>query len=330
VTGIHVENLSKSYRRGRLGGRVRALDGVSMSIAPGEVLGIIGPNGAGKTTFLGCLLGFLTPDSGRVAIDGHEPDALAVRAQTGYLPERLVMDRWMTGRQFLRYHHALARLPEARRADEADAALVRVGLDAEAAGRPIRKYSRGMLQRIGLAQALLGSPRYIFLDEPASGVDPAGVLLFRRLLGELKQQGVTMVLNSHHLDQVERVCDRVAFVRNGRVEAIETVTAGSQHARVVRVRWVTGRSPADEALAGAAQHSGSTLQTHDTIEARFAVADDAGAARLVAALVQSGVEVAELTSEESRLERLFLDPAEAPAAAPASAYMPPGAAGGAA
>jgi ABC-type multidrug transport system ATPase subunit len=112
------------------------------------------------------------------------------------------MDRWMTGRQFLRYHHALARLPEARRADEADAALARVGLDAEAAARPIRKYSRGMLQRIGLAQALLGSPRYIFLDEPASGVDPAGVLLFRRLLGELKQQGVTMGVSTKALADI--------------------------------------------------------------------------------------------------------------------------------
>jgi ABC-type multidrug transport system ATPase subunit len=234
----------------------------------------------------------------------------------------------MTGRQFLRYHHALARLPEARRADEADAALARVGLDAEAAGRPIRKYSRGMLQRIGLAQALLGSPRYIFLDEPASGVDPAGVLLFRRLLGELKQQGVTMVLNSHHLDQVERVCDRVAFVKNGRVEAIETVTAGAQHARVVRVRWVTGRAAAPDALNRAAQQAAATLQTHDTIEARFAVADDAGAARLLAELVRAGIEVAEMSSEESRLERLFTDPAPAPAASPASAYMPPGAAGG--
>jgi len=329
MTGIRVENLSKSYRRGPLGGSVKALDGVSLEVAPGEALGIIGPNGAGKTTFLGCLLGFLTPDGGRVTIDGHAPDDIAIRAQTGYLPERLVMDRWMSGRQFLRYHHALARLPEAQRAADADAALARVGLDAEAANRPIRKYSRGMLQRIGLAQALLGSPRYVFLDEPASGVDPAGVVLFRRLLGELKQQGVTMVLNSHHLDQVERVCDRVAFVRGGRVEAIETIAAGAQHARGVRARWVAGRGAPAEALAAAAQRAGATLTAHDAAGASFTVADDAGAARLVAELVRAGAEIAEFTAEESRLERLFLEPAAAQAGSPAASFMPPGMAEGA-
>jgi len=327
MTGIRVENLSKSYRRGRLGGTVKALDGVSLEVAPGEALGIIGPNGAGKTTFLGCLLGFLTPDSGRVTIDGHEPDDLTIRARTGYLPERLVMDRWMSGRRFLRYHHALAQLPEAQRESDAEAALARVGLDADAAARPIRKYSRGMLQRIGLAQALLGAPRYVFLDEPASGVDPAGVVLFRRLLGELNLQGVTMVLNSHHLDQVERVCDRVAFVRGGRVEAIETIAAGAQHARGVRVRWVTGRGAAAEALGAAAQRAGATLVNHDGAGASYTVADDAGAARLVAELVRAGVEVAEFTAEESRLERLFMEP-EAPPRAPDSAYMPPGMAEG--
>ncbi len=326
MTGIQVENLSKSYRK-RFGGQVRALDGVSMTVAPGEALGIIGPNGAGKTTFLGCLLGFLTPDTGRVTIDGLEPDDLAIRGRTGYLPERLVMDRWMTGRQFLHYHHALARLPDARRADDADAALQRVGLDADAAGRPIAKFSRGMLQRLGLAQALLGSPQYVFLDEPASGVDPAGVLLFRRLLGELKQQGVTLVLNSHQLDQVERVCDRVAFVKNGRVEAIETVAAGAQHARVVRVRWVAGRAAGPEALAAAAARAGATPRQHDTTAASFDVADDAGAARLVAELVRAGIEVAEVTAEESRLERLFMEPEAANTGSPASSYMPPDAGG---
>src|SRR5512134_1604203 len=113
MTGIQVEGLSKTYRRGLAGERVRALVDVSLTIAPGEAFGIIGPNGAGKTTFLGCLLGFLRPDSGRITIDGHAPDDLAIRAVTGYLPERLVLDRWMNGQQFLAYHHALARLPAA-------------------------------------------------------------------------------------------------------------------------------------------------------------------------------------------------------------------------
>lgn len=315
MTGIVVEQLSKSYSRGLGGGRVRALDGVTLTIAPGEAFGIIGPNGAGKTTFLGCLLGFLRPDSGRVTIDGREPDDLAIRVVTGYLPERLVMDRWMTGRDFLAYHHALARLPATDRGDAVTRTLERVGLESDAAARPIAKYSRGMLQRIGLAQALLGSPRYVFLDEPASGVDPAGVILFRRLIADLKAASVTVVLNSHQLDQVERVCDRVAFVSKGRVEAIETVSAGAAIARVIRVRWAQGSTPARDALAQAALGAGAELRDANPREARFAVADDTISARLLHALIAAGVPVTEATPEESRLERLFLEPPSASGAA---------------
>jgi len=307
AAGIVVEGLAKSFRRGWAGERVRALDGVSLTIGHGEAFGIIGPNGAGKTTFLSCLLGFLRPDAGRVTIDGHDPDDLSVRAVTGYLPERLVMDRWMTGRDFLSYHHALARLAAATREADVQAALDKVGLDAEAAERPIRKYSRGMLQRVGLAQALLGSPQYVFLDEPASGVDPAGVILFRRLLGELKLRGVTVVLNSHQLEQVERVCDRVAFVSKGKVEAIETLAAGAAATRMLRVRWA-GASVERAALAAAASDSGAELGEANEREAHFRVADDESAARLLRALMARGVPVSEATPEESRLERLFLEP----------------------
>jgi ABC-2 type transport system ATP-binding protein len=306
VTGIVVEGLSKSYRQGLAGGRVQALTDVSLAIAPGEAFGIIGPNGAGKTTLLGCLLGFLRPDSGRISIDGHSPDDLAVRRMSGYLPERLVLDRWMTGLDFLLYHHALAGLPAPRRRTDAEAALARVGLESEAARRTIRKYSRGMLQRLGFAQAMLGQPRYMFLDEPASGVDPAGVLLFRRLLGELKAQSVTVLLNSHQLEQVERVCDRVAFVKDGRVEAIETLQAGATMARVLRVR-VAGGGAAADGLASAAAAAGARLVEVALPMARFAVADDLGAARLIEALIRAGVAVAEAVPEESRLERLFLE-----------------------
>jgi ABC-2 type transport system ATP-binding protein len=314
MDGIRVEGLSKTYRRGLAAERVRALVDVSLTIAPGEAFGIIGPNGAGKTTFLGCLLGFLRPDTGRITIDGHAPDDLAIRAVTGYLPERLVLDRWMSGFEFLAYHHALARLPAAGRRAEVEAALERVGLGGEAGQRAIRRYSRGMLQRLGLAQATLGQPRYLFLDEPASGVDPAGVVLFRRLLTELTRGQVTVILNSHQLDQVERVCDRVAFVKAGRVEAIETMAAGAAHARVLRVRaaeTAPGARMPRERLAEAAAAAGATLLSVDPPEARFSVADDAGAARLLQALVGAGVPVAEATPEESRLERLFLDAAPA-------------------
>jgi ABC-2 type transport system ATP-binding protein len=313
MPGIEVEGLSKTYNRHLAGERVQALADVSLAIRPGEVFGIIGPNGAGKTTFLGCLLGFLRPDGGRVTIDGMAADDLAVRRVTGYLPERLVLDRWMRGIDFLAYHHALAGLPAATRGAESAAALERVGLDRTAGERPIRKYSRGMLQRLGLAQALLGAPRYVFLDEPASGVDPAGVVLFRRLLSDLKGSGVTVVLNSHQLEQVERVCDRVAFVSGGRVQAVETLDAGAAATRVLRVRWpATAAAVEREALERVAANAGVALTSQAAGEARFTVGDDAAATRTLQALLAAGVPVVEATPEEGRLERLFLEAPSAP------------------
>jgi len=304
MPAIEVQNLVKTYR----GGAVKALAGVSLALAPGESVGIIGPNGAGKTTLMGCLLGFLRPDSGRVTVDGRAPDDVANRAVTGYLPERLVMDRWMSGLDFLRYHHGLAGLPRERRRADAAEALERVGLEPAAGRQSIRSYSRGMLQRLGLAQALLGAPRLLFLDEPISGVDPAGVLLFRRLLAEQRARGATLLINSHRLDEIERSCDRVVFVKSGRIEAIEVQSAGASHARVLRVRFAAAATPVRSALDEVASRSGATLEEVAGTDARFRVADDAGATRLLAAVVEARLPVVEAVAEEGRLERLFEPP----------------------
>ncbi len=306
---ISVENLSKTYRRLSPAGAVKALESVSLSVERGETLGIIGPNGAGKTTLLGCLLGYLTPDSGRIEVDGHAPDDLEIRAITGYLPERLVLDRWMSGFGFLHLHHALAKLPAATRTSDCEAVLERVGLERSAGAQRIGRYSRGMLQRLGLAQALLGSPRLLFLDEPISGVDPAGVVLFRRLLSELAHTGVTILVNSHQLAEVERICTRVVFVKAGRIEAMDTVRAGAAHARVLRVRLAADAPPPDAVrLAAIALEAGAQWKDWVAPEARFIVADDAGATRLLAKLLADGQPVVEAAPEEGRLERLFAAP----------------------
>jgi ABC-2 type transport system ATP-binding protein len=310
--GIVVTGLVKRY-----GASARkALDDVTLTITPGEAIGIIGPNGAGKTTFFGCLLGHLRPTSGTITIDGLSPDAMGVKAQVGFLPERLLFDRWMSGMRFLRYHHALAGLPQDSRAADCAAALEKVGLDPSAARKSLKTYSRGMLQRIGLAQALLAKPRWLFLDEPASGVDPAGVLLFRRLLAEARANGTTIVLNSHQLEQVERICDRVAFLRDGRVESIEVLHAGAEAKRHLRVRFGAFDGLTPEALRGLAMGASAELvhPLDPAREAVFAVADDTGATRLLKTLLADGMPVVEARSEEGRLERLFLErpPGDAP------------------
>jgi len=234
---------------------------------------------------------------------------MGVKAQVGFLPERLLFDRWMSGMRFLRYHHALANLPAESRAADCAAVLEKVGLDAHAGRKSLKTYSRGMLQRIGLAQALLHKPRFLFLDEPASGVDPAGVLLFRRLLAEARAGGTTIVLNSHQLDQVERICDRVAFLRDGKVQAIEVLHAGAEAKRHLRVRFGAFDDLTSEALSRLAAGAMAELvhPLNPAREAVFAVSDDTAATRLLAALLQGGMPVVEARSEEGRLERLFLE-----------------------
>ncbi len=211
MNAIVIDSVVKRY------GRTTALAGVSLTINRGEAIGIIGPNGAGKTTLMGILLGLIDPDSGSISIGGRSPHSLETKKLIGYVPERIGFSRWMSGRALVDLHAQLCRT------SGTEAMLERVGLDRAAWDRPMKKYSRGMLQRTALAQALIGNPQFLFLDEPTSGIDPAGAIRFREIVDALKAAGVTVVLNSHQLDQMERVCDRVAFLRAGRIEAIEDV-----------------------------------------------------------------------------------------------------------
>ena len=300
--GIVVEGLTKHYGRAR----AKALDDVNLEINPGEIFGLIGPNGAGKTTFFGCLLGLLRANHGSIRIDGLDPDALAVRRISGYLPERLQFDRWMTGRRFLAYHHCLAGQPAAQRATDVEGGLRRVGLDSARWDMPVKKYSRGMLQRLGMAQALVGGPRFVFLDEPASGVDPAGVLAFREILGDLKRQGATVILNSHQLDQLERVCDRVAYIEAGRIRSVENLRQPEQGRRLLVVRWLVGETTPDgDRLAGAAARAGAEVVSAEAGQARLSVADDAQAAALLRGLLETGFAIMEAAPEGGRLEKFF-------------------------
>jgi ABC-2 type transport system ATP-binding protein len=296
---ISVENVTKTY--GRLGRRTRALDGVSLEIRRGETVGLIGPNGAGKTTLLSCLLGFLRPDSGSIRIDGRPVDDLAIRARTGYMPERLGFDRDLTGSDFLAFHWRLSGGDRTRTAAETAAAAARVGLEPAALGRKLRTYSRGMLQRIGVAQATLGSPDILFLDEPASGTDPNGVVTVRDRILEAKGRGATIVLNSHQLPEVEKVCDRVVFIDHGKLTRSETLT-GEAASR----RRVTIRVPAEHAARAAAAlaSAGLAADGDETGQLRLSESASAEVARAVKALALADVAVLEVQSS-AELEELF-------------------------
>ena len=300
VPAIEVSGLTKRYA----GKSSPALRELSFEVEPGIVLGLVGPNGAGKTTLLGCLLGLLFPDEGRIRVLGGEPGTLEMKRLVGYVPERLAFDRWMCGDAFVGYHHALTGRPRATRRTDVAEAFDQVDLEPSARPRRIATYSRGMLQRLALAQALIGKPRVLFLDEPTSGVDPTGVLLVRRLLADLKNDGVTVLFNSHQLDQVERVSDRVLFLRKGRLTDVPA--AGLDAPRTLALRWlVDGEASSGRALADAAGACGAEILEEGATTARVRVATDAAAARLLQALVESGVRVVEAGPVEARLESLF-------------------------
>jgi ABC-2 type transport system ATP-binding protein len=218
MSGIRVRGLKKSFRAP--GGRQQVLRGIDLDIAPGEVVGLIGPNGAGKTTLMSCLLGFLFPDEGEIAIGDRRNDDLAIRARTGFVPERMNFDRSSTGRTFLMYMAHLGNVDQA--SERVDALLLRLDM-AHAANKKLSQYSRGMLQRVGMAQALLNVPDFLFLDEPTSGLDPNGVMLVRNVIAEERARGATVLLNSHQLAEVERVCDRVLFLSKGVIAEHETL-----------------------------------------------------------------------------------------------------------
>lgn len=301
ASGIRVEHVSKRFSR-----RVLALDDVSFDIHSGEAFGIIGPNGAGKTTLFGCLLGLLNTDAGRVTVAGVAPDDLRVRAMTGYVPERLVFDPTLTPRQVLELRHQLLSLPRLARGADIEAMLERVALPADARTRTLRTFSRGMLQRVGLAHALLGSPRYLFLDEPTLGIDPVGSVQLRELLNSLKAIGTTVVINSHDLAHLERVCDRVALINAGKLERVESLRAAVSAKRVLRVGWsMSTPAPTTIALKACAQRAKVTLTHSEVHHAHFTVDDEAQVTALIKALLESDVHVTEVTPEEARLERFF-------------------------
>lgn len=198
------------------------LDGVSLTVYPGETFGLLGPNGAGKTTLQKIVLGLMRATSGTVEVLGSTPDKTSVRERVGYLPENPYFYTYLTGREFLQFCGGLFQLPKttlnARIADLLD----RLSM-THAADTQLRKYSKGMLQRIGVAQALINDPELIFLDEPMSGLDPVGRKEMRDLILSLKADGKTVFFNTHILSDVEMICDRIGILRNGKLVSYGSV-----------------------------------------------------------------------------------------------------------
>jgi ABC-2 type transport system ATP-binding protein len=212
---LEVVSLGKSYRTGLRKPPRQALSGLTFTLPEGAVMGLLGPNGAGKTTTLKVIMDFLTPDSGEVRIFGRSWKDAEARRQVGFLPEQPYFQYYLTPRSLLRY---LGRLLYMRR-EETEARITHllnlVGLGAEA-DLQLSRFSRGMLQRLGIAQALLNQPRLLVLDEPSGGLDPLGMVEVRKLLQDVRDGGTTILFSSHQLSEVEEICDHLCIIDRGR------------------------------------------------------------------------------------------------------------------
>ena len=213
---VQTHLLRKEFGLGWFRGRVLALEGLEMEVKKGEVFGLLGPNGSGKSTAMKMILGLLRPTSGSAEVCGFRAGTIAARRQIGFLPENPYFPIFLSGAELVRYYGRLSGLGGAGLEKRVKELLELVRLGGEAGKRPLRTYSKGMLQRAGLAGALVGDPEILMLDEPTAGVDPAGSREIRDLILELKTRGKTVIFSSHLLEQVEDVADRVIILHRGK------------------------------------------------------------------------------------------------------------------
>src|ERR1700758_4280837 len=245
MAAIEILGLEKIYMVGFWRKRPkRALQPLRLSVEDGEVFGFLGPNGAGKTTTMKMLMGLVFPTAGSARILGKDCTDPAVKAQIGFLPEQPYFYDYLTGRELLRYYGRLSGVEPSQLNGKVEAVLERVGLK-DAGNVQLRKYSKGMLQRAGIAQAILHDPKIVFLDEPMSGLDPMGRREVRNLIEQFKQEGKTVFFSTHILSDAEALCDRVAIINKGElrgVGAVEELTKSLQGK--VEVVWQGTQIPA--------------------------------------------------------------------------------------
>lgn len=262
MPAIEILGLEKTYKVGFWRKRPkRALQPLHLTVEEGEIFGFLGPNGAGKTTTLKMLMGLVFPTGGTARLLGQDWREPGVKAQIGFLPEQPYFYDYLTAHELLNYYGQLSGVPAKERQDKIEEVLRRVGL-TDVKGVQLRKFSKGMLQRAGIAQAILHNPKLVFFDEPMSGLDPLGRREVRDLMAQLKQEGKTVFFSTHILSDAEALCDRVAIIHKGElrgVGAIEELTSSVQGK--VEVIWQGTQVPASlKALCDECHVSGETVR----------------------------------------------------------------------
>jgi ABC-2 type transport system ATP-binding protein len=281
-------------------GRKVAVGGLSLSVRRGEVFGFLGPNGAGKSTSIKMLLGLVKPTSGEAFVLGAPSSNVDIRKKIGFLPEDFRFYTWLTATELLHLHGRLSGIPAERLAQRVPALLETVGLTPHRDKR-LRDFSKGMLQRIGLAQALIHEPELVFLDEPTSGLDPMGRRLVRDIIRAERQRGATVFLNSHILSEIEITCDRVVFIKEGSVVASHDLRDSPTSELRLTAR---ARNLPAQALEGLGKWgTGASIEGE---RLTLAPRSEDALPEILRYLVQSGADVFEFRTERISLEDLFL------------------------
>jgi ABC-2 type transport system ATP-binding protein len=291
---IETDQLRKTF------GENVAVRGLTLQVAHGEVFGFLGPNGAGKTTSLKMFLGLVAPSSGSARLLGAPLGDRAVRGEIGFLPEHFRFHDWLTAQEFLTLHGRLYRMDASRLRGRLAELLELVGLTPFRDKR-LRTFSKGMLQRIGLAQALLNNPKLVFLDEPTSGLDPVGRRLVRDIIHDLRSRGTTVFLNSHLLSEVEITCDRVAFIKHGEVLRVSDLKALATGATGVTIH-AHGMTP--DTLAGLGQWAQEVRLDGDQVS--LSVGNEAVLPAITRYLVAQNIDVYGIAAQRLSLEDLFI------------------------
>jgi ABC-2 type transport system ATP-binding protein len=299
VPALEFRNVTKTYRRWLGGQQVAALSQVSFSVAEGEVCAFLGPNGAGKTTSISILMGFLYADRGRIRVLGFEPGSVHAKKRIGFVPENFAFYKHLNAEKLLRFHARLAGVAEEKRIALIPDLIAKVGLSAYDKLK-IGRYSRGMVQRLGIAQSLLGDPELLILDEPTSGLDPSGRKEVRDLILSLKAAGKTIFLSSHLLSEVEQICDQAVIIDRGRV-----LRAGTMNTLLVagdQVEIIANSLPED--LQAVLREWGATIERNAN-DVRIVTAG--GRKReVVERLWLAGSDVLRLNPVKSSLEDLYM------------------------
>lgn len=304
---IEIENLTKDYEVGFWRKRkVRALDGLSLEVQGGEVFGFLGANGAGKTTTLKLLMRLIYPTGGRASILGHDIGDVRMHSRIGYLPENPYFYDYLTAREFLNYCGELFGYDHGERKKRTEELLRSVFLDEKSWDKQLRKFSKGMLQRVGLAQALVNDPEIVFLDEPMSGLDPVGRRQVRDLIASLRKNGTTVFMCSHILSDIEVLCDRVAIMREGKLGEtgrLEDLRAGAGDK--LRIEITVAGADADALSPKLSSLVGATVSP-TAGGSRVEVDDEQDVDAVIVAVRQAGGRLVSVQPIKQSLEELFV------------------------